>query len=350
MLLGLLGVAAILTVVQHASAHGPPAAETTAPTRRDGFMRGMTISCPGAGRIWGSSAMRATLETLGPLGVDWVALHPYAWIGRDGELRFPLAAETGYLDQAVALARAADIALFWKPHLGYWGSFGWRGEIQFGDDEAAWRRFFDGYQRFIVDQATFAARHKLPLFSVGVELEATMHREADWRRIIAAVRKVYPGKITYAPNWDGVERVPFWDALDLIGVQAYFPLSQAEAPSVKQLVAAWQGPMDQLRTLSGRHGGKRVIFTEIGYNRSGRAAREPWDYSVEDTPASRALRRNLIDASVLVTEGDPLVTGIFWWKWMPGRAGRSNFSMRDEEAMAALRHAWGAPITQTTGE
>jgi hypothetical protein len=35
---------------------------------------------------------------------------------------------------------------------------------------------------------------------------------------------------------------------------------------------------------------------------------------------------------------------------MPGRAGRSNFSMRDEEAMAALRHAWGAPITQTTGE
>lgn len=341
-----LGPALVQALSQPARASGSSGNETAARAERGDFMRGMTVSCPGAGQIWGSSAMRAALETLVPLGVDWVALHPYAWIGRDGEVRFRRAAETGYLDQAVAMARDAGISLFWKPHLGYWGSFEWRGKIQFGNDEAAWQRFFDGYQRFIVDQASFAAQHALPLFAVGVELEATMHREKEWREVIAAVRKVYSGTITYAPNWDGVERVPFWDALDLIGVQAYFPLSQAAAPTVDELVAGWQGPIDQLRELSGRHGGKKVVFTEIGYNRSEKAASEPWDYGVEDTAASRALRRNLIDASVQVTERDPLVAGIFWWKWMPGNVGRSNFSMRDEEAMAALRRAWGAPTDQ----
>ncbi len=317
---------------------------------RDPFMRGMTVSCPGAGKIWGTSAMGATLDALTPLGVDWVALHPYAWIRRDGEVRFQPAAETGYLDRAVAMSRAAGISLFWKPHLGYWGSFEWRGEIAFGDDERAWQRFFADYKRFIVDHAAFAQRHELPLFAVGVELEATMHREKEWREVIAAVREVYSGTITYAPNWDGVERVPFWDALDLIGVQAYFPLSQSASPTVDELVAGWKGPMDQLRALSERHDGKQVVFTEIGYNRSGRAASEPWSYDVEDSAASRALRRKLIDVSFEVTEREPLVAGIFWWKWMPGNAGRSDFSMRDEEALAALRRAWGTQSTQTTSQ
>jgi len=309
-------------------------------------MHGMTVTCPRAGQIWGSGAMRSTLDRLAALGVDWVAIHPYAWIGRDGEVTFRPAADAGYLHRAVALAHDAGMALFWKPHLGYWGSFAWRGDIAFGDDEAAWRRFFDSYRAFIVDQARFAARAHVPLFAVGVELEATMHREADWRRVIAAVRAVYPGRLIYAANWDGIARVPFWDALDLIGVQAYFPLSEAAAPSPSDLIGGWQRHLEPLRRLSARHGGKRVVFTEIGYNRSVLAARQPWDDQVQDSAAGRALRRKLIEVALAVTEHDPLFAGLFWWKWMPGSARGSNFSMRDAEALEALGRAWGKTATE----
>ena len=116
-----------------------------------GFLRGMTVSCPGYGRIWGSGEMADSLRQLSELGVRWVAIHPYARVRRDGSVRFQPAAATGYLGGTVAIAGEAGIALLWKPHLAYWGSFEWRGEIGFGSDERAWRRFFDGYTGFIVD-------------------------------------------------------------------------------------------------------------------------------------------------------------------------------------------------------
>ena len=47
-------------------------------------VRGMTISCHGAGRIWGSDAMVETMGELRELGVNWITIHPYAGINRDG--------------------------------------------------------------------------------------------------------------------------------------------------------------------------------------------------------------------------------------------------------------------------
>ena len=59
---------------------------------------------------------------------------------------------------------------------------------------------------------------------VGTQLDRTLHFEDDWRLIIATVRRYFEGTLTYAANWTDYEKVPFWDALDVIGIQAYFPL------------------------------------------------------------------------------------------------------------------------------
>lgn len=313
------------------------------PSEARSFLRGMTVTCPRAGQIWGSEEMRLALQELETLGVDWVAIHPYAGIQRDGSIRHRPAAETGYLDRAVGIAAQEGFELFWKPHLAYWGSFEWRGEIAFGDDEAAWKRFFDDYRHFIVDQAAFAQAHGITLFAVGVELEATTHREKEWRKIIEGVRQIYKGRITYAANWDRLLRVPFWDAVDVIGVQAYFPLSDEPLPSLETLSLGWNRHLNQLEGFSRSHGDKPVVFAEIGYNPASNAAREPWSYQVEDSHEHRELRRRLIETALTKLEGKAFIEGVFWWKWMPGRsAGRSNFSMRDPEAKDALRKAWAS--------
>jgi hypothetical protein len=331
-----------------AKGNEPPPATGVKPGRT--FLRGMTVTCPRHGEIWGSPAMGDALDQLRELGVGWVAIHPYARIEGDGKVRHHPAAGTGYLGRAVEISREHGIDLFWKPHLAYWGNYEWRGEIGYGDDEAAWQRFFETYRAFIVDQAAFAAQAGVPLFAVGVELEKTVHREAQWREVIAAVRRVYPGKITYAANWDGVERVPFWDAVDVLGVQAYFPLSEeplgAQTLATAQLEASWDRHLAQLEALSKTHGDLPVLFTEIGYNRSPHAAWEPWSYHVEDNPRTRALRVQLMETALRRAQEAPFVSGLFWWKWMPGRsAGRSNFSMRDAEARDVLQRHWATPTT-----
>ncbi|MCB1037793.1 MAG: hypothetical protein KDD47_28425 [Acidobacteria bacterium] len=324
----------------------PPA---PADLRGGAFLRGMTITCPRAGQIWGSPFMSEALDQLRPLGVEWVSIHPYARIERDGTVRFRPASSSEFLASSVERVRNGGMRLFWKPHLAYWGNFTWRGEIDFGSDAEAWSRFFETYREFIVDQATFAQAQGVPLFAVGVELEGSVRFEEQWRAILAAVRRVYHGEITYAANWDRLESVPFWDAVDLIGVQAYFPLSEAQDPTEGDLRAGWSGHLQRLRHLSQHFADKPVLFAEIGYNRSSLAARTPWDYASQDTVEARALRQRLIAVALDSLEREPYVRGLFWWKWMPGpSAGRSNFSMRDPEAMEALARTWGA--SRGTGE
>jgi hypothetical protein len=286
--------------------------------------------------------MARTLEEITSLGADWIAIHPYARVYRDGTIRFRPANETGYLEKAAELARVAEVRLFWKPHLAYWGSFEWRGDIDFGNDDEAWQRFFEGYRAFIVDQARFAESLGVGLFSVGVEVEKTTAREVEWRRNIAAVRSVYTGRLTYAANWDSLDRVPFWDALDSIGVHAYFPLTEGTHHDRSVLWQGWDKPLATLEALSRRYQGKQVLFAEIGYSRSPRAAAEPWIPDNRDQPEVLSLRRTLIEVALERIEATPFIDGMFWWKWIPGddRWDR-DFSMKDREARQALRQFWG---------
>jgi hypothetical protein len=306
------------------------------------FMRGMTVSCQTWGPEWGSPAMQQSLAELRGLGVDWVAIHPYASVDRDGSLRFTPVEELDFLERAVSFAAAEKQRLFWKPHLAYWGRFAWRGEIAFAD-EAQWRRFFADYERWITDHARFAEKHRLPLLAVGTELEKTVHREREWRHIIAKVREVYSGRITWAANWDGVERVPFWDAVDLIGVQAYFPIADDARPTRAQMEGRWRSLRAKLRDLS-RRKNRRVVLTEIGYPRARGAAKEPWKPSNDKSDDVIALRRELMDVALAQIGDEPIIDGAFWWKWMPGAAPwDADFSMKDPEAREALSAAWARP-------
>ena len=94
-----------------------------------------------------------------------------------------------------------------------------------------WDRFFGDYETWIVQMARVAEAHGAGIFCIGLEFTYAQKFDARWRKIIAAVRQVYHGKLTYGGNWDSFQEVTFWDALDYIGVLAYFPLTKSVNPS-----------------------------------------------------------------------------------------------------------------------
>jgi len=153
------------------------------------------------------------------------------------------------------------------------------------------------------------------------------------------VRQVYSGRITYSANWDRLDSVPFWDAVDLIGVQAYFPLSHEPHPTAEALRRGWDAPIERLRRLAERHG-KPVLFAEIGYDVSPDAAREPWKTHSRDNAANRALQRRLMQVALERIENESFIRGMFWWKWMPGSRDFGDFAMRHPGVMETLRDAW----------
>lgn len=317
----------------------PPPAVALAPSD---YMRGMVVSCPWDGRSWGLPQMDDALAELRALGVEWAQLHPWGRIDADGTVRFRQLTAVPFLPAGAAKVRSAGMRLAWAPHLAWWGSFEWRGAIDFGEDEAAWSRFFGTYEAFVVDQARVASAVGAELFVVGLELEGTTRRETEWRRILAEVRKVYRGPVAYAANWDRLDRVPFWDAVDLIGVQAYFPVGNT-TPTDDEIAASWRAHLAALDQLSQRVA-RPVYFNEVGYPRSREAASQPWKPDLASDPESIALRERLLRGAQRAIEGSGVVRGVFWWKWVVGDDSRDrDFSMREPEGVAVLRSSWGAP-------
>ena len=331
------GLAVTLVILITLAAPGPARSGTA---DRPEQVRGVIVSTHTDGSDWASPEMGSTLSDIKSLGADWVCIHPYAWIRGDGTVSFrPIdpADPPEELARPIAEAHAQGLKICIKPHLGYWGSpFRWRGDISFTTDEA-WKRFFTDYERWVVKLAE--ATRNADGFVVGTELDSTLTHEAEWREIIAAVRAVTPVALSYGANWTHYRRVPFWDALDAIGIQAYFPLTDVVHPDSVQVAAGWARLMNDLHGYAESQN-RKIVFTELGYNRAYDAPNRPWAYRVDGEDAER-MQALCLGAALRAVENEPDVVGVFLWKWFPNPhpVGR-NFQLATPNLKRVIARAW----------
>ncbi len=106
-----------------------------------------------------------------------------------------------------------------------------------------------------------------------------------WRELIGNIRDVYAGPLSYAANFDQFQEVGFWDALDVVGVNAYFPLSlrgQAGQRLEEAMTASWIRVASALNDLATRSGGPGqvlpVMFFELGWTRKAASTVRPFSY------------------------------------------------------------------------
>lgn len=157
--------------------------------------------------------------------------------------------------------------------------------------------------------------------------------DARWRGLAASVRAVYGGAVTYAANFDQYQEVGWWDALDGLGVNAYFPLRAWDEPATAATFeASWVRILRDLQTFAARpeHRGRKVWFTELGYSFRKVSTVQPWAGSglavVEAEPEPRVLlwerqpqddteRQQALTALARVAERFPgLLQGVLYWK------------------------------------
>lgn len=114
--------------------------------------------------------------------------------------------------------------------------------------------------------------------------------DAWWRDLIAAVREVYSGPVGYAANFDQYHQVGFWDALDVMGVNAYFELRSELLPDENELsdeeleerlypllVEGWTEVLGGIRDFRQERGLEiPLVFTEMGFTRRAKSTVRPW--------------------------------------------------------------------------
>jgi len=163
--------------------------------------------------------------------------------------------------------------------------------------------------------------------------------DGKWRELIARVRQVYSGRLTYAANFDQYESVSFWNELDLFGINAYFQLRRHYLPEIGEeelaalLESRWSAQLQRLDAFRKRVGlsEHRFLLTELGYVRRANSTIEPWashGFSVLPSPdgerlivweeqpidlTERALAvRGLYRANMQA--GGDLLAGLLYWK------------------------------------
>ncbi|MFK7847015.1 MAG: hypothetical protein AB8G77_17060 [Rhodothermales bacterium] len=290
---------------------------------RDGMHRGVSLMAR-------EEITPADVNRLVQTNVEWIAVHPYGLQPHGHDRPAIEFDESGVLGWGIrdstmvvlsTFARDAGLRILLKPHLwlGKSDEGKWRSEIAMNSEED-WTLWFENYALFILHYAEIAELLDVQMFCIGTELmETALQREEDWRTLIAQVREIYSGELTYAANWyREYEEIQFWDALDVIGVQAYFPLTEQKNPSVETLVAGWQEHKTALQTVSARFD-KPVIFTEIGYKSVAGAAIEPWAWvsliNMVFDRLSVKTQAHAYSAFFDVFWDEPWFRGAYLWRW-----------------------------------
>jgi hypothetical protein len=222
------------------------------------------------------------------------------------------------LERIVREAHARGLKVMLKPHVDLANDPShYRGEIGPNFTSAEWTAWFGSYRPFILHYAELAARTRCEMFCVGCELGTTAAHSDEWRRVVAEVRAVYSGPLTYADNLveTNPAAVAWWDAVDYIGQDAYPTLSELEQPSVDDLKQGWMGFREKLRALSQKWD-KPLILTEIGARSVLGGARNPWDWQRQG-PVDLTVQKNFYEAALSMVSGQSWLAGMFWWQWSP---------------------------------
>ncbi|KJJ85208.1 hypothetical protein OMAG_000920 [Candidatus Omnitrophus magneticus] len=282
----------------------------------------------------------ASLEALAATGTKYVSIVViwYQTTCWSGDIqRLDITASDESLRHAIKKAHQLGMKVMLKPHLDILDESegGWRGEIGCVKEED-WSKWFEKYTDYILYYAKIAQEEKVELYCVGTELStAAIVKPESWREIIKKVRGIYKGFVLYAAHWDSYMDVRFWDAVDFVGINAYFPLTESLFPTEDELRAGWSKWVTELEEFQAQIK-KPIIFPECGCNSADGAATRPWEHLAR-REVNLELQQRFYKVLMEIFFEKQWFYGLYWWYWgtNPKMGGEFNRSFTPQNKPAA---------------
>lgn len=214
----------------------------------------------------------------------------------------------------------------------------WRGDIA-PPDRSAW---FASYRQFLRPYAQVAQKYEVAEFVVGVELNS-LQASRQWTTLIADVRKVFKGELSYSMNFDAVQKDLPAPPVDAVGIDAYFGVRAGDSASVDTLVEAWDR---WISTYAGASP-EKVVLHEVGIAAQNGAYRRPTHWGNPDVPLNLTVQKNWYQAICRTVENNRLGGVYFWYLRMhanPGKEGprqADRLSFIDRPSQDVIRACYG---------
>lgn len=297
------------------------------------FQKGMTYAFwNSANAGYAGSKSMDSLRKLKSAGVEWIAAIPYGFMENHDSTRIHSAGHNvfGESDESMFQlkldAQKLGLKIMMKPQI--WLHEGWPGKINMNSAED-WNEWFDSYEQWIIHYALISELMHADLFCIGTELvEATTQHPERWRQMIGRVRQVYSGPIVYAANWGKeFEEITFWDSLDYMGLDNYYPVRTSVHQSLDLMRTAFLEQKSKLKALAIRWQ-KPLLFTEIGYmaNETAGMGSHEDEYAKYDEGMQAECYKLVFETYW----NEPWFAGMYWWKW---------FSNPDDTGINADAHS-----------
>ena len=158
---------------------------------------------------------------------------------------------------------------------------------------------------------------EVKLLSVGNELKQfTQRRPQFFKALIIKIRTYFPNlELTYAANWDEYQSVSFWEDLDYIGVNPYFPLLSKKPPTLEEIKQAFKPIENNLRGFSCLYN-KPILFPEYGFRSADYGLWESWNREFyQDKAVNFEVQNNAYIAFYDTFWHQDWLSGGFFWEW-----------------------------------
>jgi hypothetical protein len=246
--------------------------------------------------------------------------------------------------QYIEVLKKQHIKTMMKPQIWVWrGEF--TGFINMKTEEE-WLQLEQTYSNFILEYAQVAEDTHTDLFCIGTELETFVAKRPEfWNQLITKIKKTYKGELTYAANWNEYTKTPFWDQLDYIGIDAYFPLSEQQTPTFQDCKEGWKKHKTEIKAYSDQFQ-KPILFTEYGYRSIDFAAKAPWQSDGDKSKVNMEAQLNATHALFDEFWNEDWFAGGFIWKWHHeyqevGGENDNQFTPQNKPVEALVRKYYG---------
>ncbi len=200
-----------------------------------------------------------------------------------------------------------------------------------------WDELFESFQEYANHYAAMGERLGVEILCLGTELESMTHADPEglpdperrWRRLIANVRSIYSGKLTYScavmGSWNSPfsspENVTFWDALDYIGMEFYRGLSNSFDPSLETLKEGVRDTFARFAKPLVEKYGRPILIPEMGPMQCDGANMRPYmPFAPTSLSSDLEEHADIYEAVISVVEElaaeGGFIAGIYLWNGM----------------------------------
>lgn len=261
-----------------------------------------------------------SMKRLASNGLDWICITVNGWQETFYSTTifslYGLTQTDAEIEHAVGMAKSLGLKVCLKPMVNCLDR-SWRARIDFPTEEGCdyWEKWFASYNRFMLYYAKMAEKLGCEMLCTGCEMAGMDKQASRCRDMIAKVREVYNGIVMHNINHGDEFRFSWLSDVDVIGISAYYPVTDAENKGIDTMRRRWAEVTERLEKCH-EYYGRPIMFAEIGVRNEQGCTAYPWDFHDRpEKPIDEQEQSDFYESAMEATWDKSWFCGYFWWDW-----------------------------------